>query len=74
VQAEKERKAAAARQERVIVFMIESLFDFVTWWLWLSLLRFPVWTEHHLLVIIGFRGRYRRDCWRTDAVKAGAPV
>jgi len=28
------------------------------------------------LVIIGFmtRGRLRRDCWRTEPVKAGAPV
>jgi hypothetical protein len=28
------------------------------------------------LVIIGFmtRGRFRRDCWRTEPVNAGAPV
>jgi hypothetical protein len=28
------------------------------------------------LVIIGFmtRGRFRRDCWRTEPVKAGAPI
>jgi len=57
VQAENERKAAVARQERISLFMIESLF---------ALLRgcgsvffgAPIGPAIVVLVIIGFRGRF----------------
>jgi hypothetical protein len=83
VQAENERKAAVARQERISVFIIESLFGLLLGgrhgFLFFGVRRNWRIDEGSVivaLVIIGFmtKGRFRSDYWRTEPAKAGAPV